>query len=907
MIVDCNSCGKSLEYTGDPPAFCGYCGRRLQSEVLTATEEFTPSTPSFRGPLQSTQPSMPSQIGNYHLIRRLGQGGMGSVYEGVHSDSGRTVAIKVISPQFAGSTVACQRFRQEGQLASRLAHPRCVFVLDADEENGQPYIVMEFIRGTNLDLHIKENGPLPIDKALTMILDVIDGLLEAHRLGLIHRDVKPSNCFLMHDGRVKIGDFGIAKAIAEDTSLTHSGTFLGTLLFAAPEQIKGEPLDVRGDVYSVAATLYYLLSGKAPFEGRDAASTVAKAVTEDAKSLRTHLPNFPRGLDKIILRGLERNRERRWKDLEDFRFALLRYASDKASIGGLGLRFAAYLIDSIVFIVFNIVVMNIAQVRANSDVITTSMLIAHVVELSLVFLYFTLTEGLWGCTLGKWLLRLRVCPAENCDTPGIVRAGLRALVYVGLVNLSGEVVIASQLLNVPNSYVVGGVFPLFIMQFVALFSTMRTSNGFRGLHEILSSTRVIQLPWRFQRMRLADSVPDRLKVGLQTVESNYRKIGTYNIVGALVFSNDTKLLVGKDNVLQRNVLLYFCTNLANGTRQHVNRPTRPHWISSGVHGDENYDVYAINSGCFLSDLVSPKSGISMSHWYTLLVELTEELIAASEDKTLPPSLHPSQIWVQANGQLQLLDFPTMESSWATTNITENECRKFLFDVSRVALQKKYKSDISENSREIHAPLAEKVRKSLRSLINPSNPKTLMAFLEEIRSLEKINVEVDRSMRLAHLAFMFIAIMPGIIVLILLTATAMAGLRGRVPTVPLNDLGFLGAYVGMLTLFTIANFIWTFAWHGGWTYKVAGIQVVHGNGKRCSRWTCAWRGLLAWLPIMITLLIAVSIVYFDGEYIMLGVFIALLTLLMLIAYIPICVINPVQSFHDQFFDFYLVPK
>src|SRR5262249_41853483 len=162
--------------------------------------------------------------------------------------------LKLLAPEYAESEDAVARFRREGRLASALAHPRCVFVLAADEEAGRPYLVMELMPGDTLEDLVQRQGPLPPAAAVATILGVIEGLREAHKLGIVHRDVKPSNCFLEATGRVKVGDFGLAKALARDPRLTKTGSFLGTPLFAAPEQIKGEAVDQQADVYSVAAT-----------------------------------------------------------------------------------------------------------------------------------------------------------------------------------------------------------------------------------------------------------------------------------------------------------------------------------------------------------------------------------------------------------------------------------------------------------------------------------------------------------------------------------------------------------------------------------------------------------------------------------------------------------------------------
>src|SRR5262249_59338354 len=195
----------------------------------------------------------------------------------------------------------------------QIAHPNCVFVLAADEEAGRPYIVMELMPGTTLKDLVEQQGPLPPEQAVAKILDVIDGLQAAHQHGVIHRDVKPSNCFLVPDGRGKVGDFGLSKSLLSDAHLTRSGTFLGTPLFASPEQIKDEPIDYRTDVYSVAATLYYPLTPRAPFQKGNPAAVLARIVADPAPAVRSVRPDVSPGLDRVVLKGLERNRDRRWR------------------------------------------------------------------------------------------------------------------------------------------------------------------------------------------------------------------------------------------------------------------------------------------------------------------------------------------------------------------------------------------------------------------------------------------------------------------------------------------------------------------------------------------------------------------------------------------------------------------
>jgi serine/threonine protein kinase len=179
---------------------------------------------------------VPAVIGSYRRIRLLGAGGMGKVYEAEEIATGRRVALKLIAPENVSSADALIRFRREGRLAATLTHPRCVFVLRADEEAGQPYLVLELMPGKTLKDLVEKQGPLSVANAVAKMCDVMEGLGAMHQLGMIHRDVKPANCFLDADGRVKIGDFGLARALLRgDSNLTGTGVFVGTPLFASPE------------------------------------------------------------------------------------------------------------------------------------------------------------------------------------------------------------------------------------------------------------------------------------------------------------------------------------------------------------------------------------------------------------------------------------------------------------------------------------------------------------------------------------------------------------------------------------------------------------------------------------------------------------------------------------------------
>ena len=252
------------------------------------------------------------RVGGYRIVRHLGEGGMGSVYEATDDESGKRVAVKLLSTKLASNPISVERFRQEGRLASQLSHPRCVFVYDADADAGRPFIVMELMPGQTLKDVVEKKGRFNSTEAVLRILDVVDGLIEAHRFGLIHRDVKPSNCFLTADDRVKVGDFGLSKSLVEsesDVQLTGTGAFLGTVLYAAPEQIRGEEVGYDSDVYSVCATLYYLLTARAPYQHESLTAALARAISEPPPSIRRLRPDVPKALDRVVRKGLERDRK----------------------------------------------------------------------------------------------------------------------------------------------------------------------------------------------------------------------------------------------------------------------------------------------------------------------------------------------------------------------------------------------------------------------------------------------------------------------------------------------------------------------------------------------------------------------------------------------------------------------
>jgi hypothetical protein len=701
---------------------------------------------------------------------------MGTVYEAEDTASGRRVALKLIAPDYADSSDAIERFRREGRLASTLAHPRCVFVLAADEEAGRPYIVMELMPGRTLEDLVVEQGPLAPATAIGYILDVLDGLQEAHRLGFIHRDVKPSNCFLDADGRVKVGDFGLAKSLVRSDRLTRTGSFLGTLLFAAPEQIKGEPLDQQVDVYAVAATLYFLLTGQAPFGGDDAAATLARTVSEAAPPLRSVLPELDPALDAVVLRGLERERTRRWRSLAEFKAALLPFLPMPLPFATLGIRFVAYLLDGLfLLLIYAILAIALGKMVIHTGLarFETSVETAQEPQLPLVVdvVYFVLLEGLWGASLGKRLLRLRVRRASSNSRPGSGRVLLRTVVFILLVGLGQFAYLVSSLAfkppgmddatwaqNSPISFMLVHVLLLvgLPLGLVLLVAPMRARNGYRGLHEWLSDTRTVRLTQPEKRRVLTSRTREW---PVSQPEGMPAALGPFVIQGAIQWTKHAKVLLGQDRGLGRSVWIWLRPTTQaplSAARRDISRPTRLRWLACGQHEDEQWDAFMAFNGSPLP-LPSRRREESWPRALPLLEQLTDELAAASAEGTLPETAHADQVWVGPDGHFQLIDIP-LRAPDADALSGPDRALGLLADVAARVLEGQ--SRAARCTGPLHVPIPLHTRPSFDRLLGAGKPyRDVAEFQSALQALAHEPAEITTQRRATHLtlqaAFLFL--------------------------------------------------------------------------------------------------------------------------------------------------------
>jgi serine/threonine protein kinase/Flp pilus assembly protein TadD len=290
----CGNCGTSLSPTGDVPV-------QPTRTLMTSMRDLTVGS---------------TFAGRYQVIEELGKGGMGKVYKVLDTKIEEKVALKLLNLEFAPGDKTLDRFRNELKLARKISHRHVCRMYDLSEAEGMPYITMEYVSGEDLKSLIRRIGQFTVGKAVIIARQVCEGLSEAHRLGVVHRDLKPQNIMIDSDGNVRIMDFGIARSL-KTKGITDTGEIFGTPEYMSPESLEGKEVDGRTDLYALGIILYEMLTGRVPFDGETPLTVALKQKTEIPKDPRNINAQIPEGLSHVILKCMNKEKERRYKDTEE--------------------------------------------------------------------------------------------------------------------------------------------------------------------------------------------------------------------------------------------------------------------------------------------------------------------------------------------------------------------------------------------------------------------------------------------------------------------------------------------------------------------------------------------------------------------------------------------------------------
>ena len=248
----------------------------------------------------------------YEVLERIGMGGMSDVYKAKDHKLNRHVAVKVLKQEFSENTNFVSKFRVEAQAAASLMHPNIVNVYDVGEDNGVYYIVMELVDGITLKKYIEKKARLSVREALSIAIQACMGIEAAHNNHIIHRDIKPQNIIISKDGKVKVTDFGIAKAA---TSNTITSNVMGSVHYTSPEQARGGYSDEKSDIYSMGITLFEMLTGRVPFNGETTVAIAIKHIQEEMPSPREYVPEIPVCVEQIVLKCTQKSPDRRYHSM----------------------------------------------------------------------------------------------------------------------------------------------------------------------------------------------------------------------------------------------------------------------------------------------------------------------------------------------------------------------------------------------------------------------------------------------------------------------------------------------------------------------------------------------------------------------------------------------------------------
>ncbi|MCH2180386.1 MAG: protein kinase [Mariniblastus sp.] len=794
-------------------------------------------------------PDIGSRIDEYRLDRPIGSGGMGVVWKATEEGTGRVVALKRLNHQMLSDEASVKRFLREAKLAAQISHPRVTFIYGAGEVNGQPYIVMELMPGDTLADLVDEKGPLAVRQSVDNTLNVIDGLVAAHRMGVVHRDVKPSNCFLDADQTVKIGDFGLSKSLGSgDANLTQTGTFMGTPSYSAPEQVRGEEVDARTDIYAIGATLYCLLTGQSPFVG-DAMSVTAQIVSDTPPPPRQLRPEIPHDLDETIMRCLEKDPARRFDNLEQLKTALIPFASHGTSLANFGRRLAAFMTDYLVVILVPLLLFGlvgayiVSQQEIGNPSFTATTLprflaLFAVVKWLMLVLYFAILEGRTGRTIGKRLMGLTVVNGQG-QRPGLWRALLRSFAVPGCFGITLAWLLYDALatpisVNLADWLVSEGQLLLvFLIPTTICVSTMRDGNHLRGLHGFLSGTRVV---------RISENPHARIYIPVVQPQANtieMQEFGPYRTHDLLEKSEGLSIFLGHDEPLDRYVWIITGPNnqIPKPSRLRLARSTRPRWLAGGEKEGQRWDAYEAVRGAPIQILTGAKYRLGWQQYRDVLWELAHELRSAIEDGTLPDELSLAQIWLDDGCHTKLIDRPLVSIVIDDNEYAHNTSQQSKDDSFRAVSLLQELADLLMRTK-VFPISAQQFLIQLCSSLRDED--TLDWAIKELENLGKKMGDIGWDSRIGVLAVT--VGFEGLLYAMLTLAIFMIVLFW----LPISiSWSFAAALFASMLLPFALNF-----WLLGPVFRFMDIDICTRQGRRASRLLSATRNSLAWLPLIL---------------------------------------------------------
>ena len=608
--------------------------------------------------------ALPRETGGFHLLRILGRGGMGVVYEAEELASSRRVALKVLVQELAVSEEAFDRFRREARIAASISDSSCVFVFGAHQIDGAPAIAMELCAGETLEHRLSQREPVPVEDAVRWTIEILDGLEAAHRVGVVHRDVKPSNCFITAEGRIKVGDFGLARSLERDVQLTRSGVFLGSPLYASPEQVRGRQVDFRSDLYSVGATLYALLTARSPYTGDNLGEVLARILSESPEPPSSLRKEIPPGLDKLILRAMAREPAQRFQSHAEMREALRGFLPTSSAPAGPLRRLLAFGLDAGVLALLHLPLITVwthldpnaylplprQPWRLQSDVLMW-------VQVNFDTLYFAVAEGVFSRSVGKWLTGQRVVAVDGASRAALRRA-LRALVWTcpGFIAL-----VSGYFLDGAPPWARTAIQVLPWLGTLAMLTTMRRKNGWRGVHELASGTRVVAEPLPFERFVRQESPPT---AQLGCADGMPEQVGVYSVVGRVGSTSTGEILEANDVGLDRRVWVHArdpgVAALAP-ERRSLERATHLRWLDGFEERGRRHEVFEAPGGASLQGCCAGAGRLPWPVAHSVLSTL-----AAHSSREPAPPIGLEQLWIDRSWNLRILDEPLEAPTKATS-------------------------------------------------------------------------------------------------------------------------------------------------------------------------------------------------------------------------------------------------